>query len=405
MTCACGDASHYSNIGNPDARSYGMSQKKPNIDDVILRIHAAPLEPHGWQLVMRSLMDLCAAQNALMLTVGTTPVPTIKSWEPSLNFNPTALQDYATHWGSQDLLYLGARQKGRIRPGLVSTENQLVGAREYSASSYFNDFCKPHDLYSHLNVCLTDGMPQLGLGPSAITLYRGGVKASFGEAETSILQRLAPHLSLAARTTWHIESLAMTEPIYRRALDEIRVPLFAIDLSGKVVFLNTAGDGLIRGARWVTVARGNFIAPSGLIGPEAFRQALVKLRAGSGTTLLLTDGASGLQAILTTVPLRSASPIHVAGRRISGFVWIVPCTPAISPVTNLGKLFQLTPAELRLLQYLVDGIHLSDAAAQLHTSLSTVRTQLKAIFRKTGQRTQGQLLALATRMAVIRSND
>ena len=83
-----------------------------DLDQTILQIHAAPLEPQGWLRVMRSLMDLCNAENALMLAVGATQLPTIKSWEPSLNFNPAALQDYASHWGSQDLLYLGARDKG-----------------------------------------------------------------------------------------------------------------------------------------------------------------------------------------------------------------------------------------------------------------------------------------------------
>jgi DNA-binding CsgD family transcriptional regulator len=340
-----------------------------------------------------------------MLTVGAAQLPSIKLWEPSLNFNPAALQDYASHWGSQDLLYLSAREKGRIRPGLVSTETQLVGEREYSTSAYFNEFCKPHDLYSHLNVCLSDGMPQLGLGASAITLYRGETRGSFGNAQAAVLQRLAPHLSMAARTTWHIEALAMAEPMYRRALDEVRLPLFALDMTGKLALVNSAGEDLIRAKRWIAVARNHLGASVGLLGPGAFRHALANLRAGSGTTLLLTDGASHQQAVMTTVPLGNSSPIKVANNRIAGFVWIVPCSPDTSPVQSLGKLFQLSPAEVRLLQRLVDGSSVADAAEQLHISLHTARTQLKVIFRKTGRRTQAQLLALANRMAMIRGND
>jgi DNA-binding CsgD family transcriptional regulator len=382
-----------------------LSQKTPDMEDIVLKIHSAPLEPQGWQIVMRSLMDLCEAESAMMLTVGVAQVPTIKSWEPSVNFNPAAMQDYALHWGSQDLLYLGAREKGRIRPGLVSTENQLVGRQEYGSSPYFNEFCKPHNLYSHLNACLTDGMPELGLGPSAITLYRGGSQESFGEQQSAILQRLTPHLSIAARTSWHIEALAMAEPMYRRALDEVRLPLFALDMTGKLALVNSAGEDLIRTKRWITVARNQLCASNSLLRSHAFRQALANLRVGSGTTLLLTDGASYRQAVMTTVPLGSSSPINVANKRIAGFVWIVPCSPDTSPVSILGKLFELSPAELRLLQRLVDGTTVTDAAEQLHISLHTARTQLKVIFRKTGRRTQAQLLALAHRMAMIRGND
>jgi DNA-binding CsgD family transcriptional regulator len=382
-----------------------MSQKPPDIDEVILKIHAAPLESNGWREVMRSLMDLCQAENALMLTVGATQSPSIKAWEPSLNFNPDALRDYAVHWGSQDLLYIGARQKGRIRPGLVSTETQLVGAREYSSSAYFNEFCKPHNLYSHLNLCLSDGISELGLGPSAITLYRGQGKGSFADEETSALQRLAPHLSLAARTTWHIEALAMAEPMYRRALDEVRLPLFGIDGAGKLALVNAAGEDLVRTKRWVTTHGNSLTSANGLLHPQAFRQALASLKAGSGTTLLLTDGVSRQQAIMTTVPLGQTSPIKITNTRVVGFVWIVPCVAEANPVNNLGKLFQLSPAEVRLLQSLVDGYSIADAATRLNISLHTARTQLKVIFRKTGRRTQVQLIALATRMATIRSSD
>jgi DNA-binding CsgD family transcriptional regulator len=379
-----------------------MSKKSTDIEDVILKIHAAPLEPQGWQVVIQDLLNLCDAEKALMLTVGLTPA--IKPWERTINFDLRTLQEYASHWASRDLLYLGAVKKGRVRPGLVSTEQELIDRREYFSSPYFNEFLKPHDIEPQLNVCLTNAMPQFGLGPSAITLYRGVGKESFDETQASVLRRLAPHLAMAARTTWHIESLEMAEPIYRRALDEIRVPLFALDMTGKIALVNRAGDSLIHAKRWVTVARNTLAAASGLIGSDAFRQALAKLRSGSGATLLLTDGASRRQAVMTTVPLGRGSPIHIASRKIAGFVWIVPCTPEAAPVKNLGQLFQLTPAEIRLLQHLVDGIHLSDAAAQLHISLNTVRTQLKAIFRKTGQRTQGQLLALANRMALIRGD-
>ncbi len=380
-----------------------MSQKTLDIDDVILKIHAAPLEPQGWRTVMEDLLELCTAEKAVMLTVGLTPAS--KPWELSVNFNAAALQEYAAHWASQDLLYLGAAKKGRIKPGLVSTEEQLIDRSEYISSAYFNDFLKSHDIEKQLNVCLTDPMPDLGLGPSAITLYRGIGKESFEDSRVSVLQRLAPHLSMAARTTWHIEALAMAEPMYRRALDEVRLPLFALNMTGKIALVNSAGEELIRAKRWIAVARNHLGASGGLRSPDAFRHALANLRAGLGTTLLLTDGACHDQAVMTTVPLGSSSPINVANKRIAGFVWIVPCAPETSPVNDLGRLFQLSPAEVRLLQRLVDGSSVADAAEQLHISLHTARTQLKVIFRKTGRRTQALLLALAHRMAMIRGND
>jgi DNA-binding CsgD family transcriptional regulator len=197
----------------------------------------------------------------------------------------------------------------------------------------------------------------------------------------------------------------MVEPVYRRALDEVRVPLFALDVAGKLAFVNSAGDALIRSQRWVKAVGNALAASAGLLKAAAFRQALANLKLGRGSTVLLTDGLSRAQAVMTTVPLTSLSPLRTAQKHISGFVWIVPTAGQPTPVNKLGRLFDLTPAEIRLFQQLVDGESLRDAAETLHISFHTARTQLKTVLRKTGRRTQAQLLALANRMATIQINE
>jgi DNA-binding CsgD family transcriptional regulator len=376
--------------------------KPLDLDEAILQIHRAPLESQGWHSVIETLMDLCAAEKALMLTVDQTAAG--RPWERSTNFDANTLREYAAHWANQDLLYLGAAKRDRVRPGVVSTDQQLIDRTEYLSSAYFNEFLKPHNIEPQLNVCLSGSTPEFGIGAAAITLYRGVGKETFDE-EAAVLRRLAPHLVQAARTTWHIESLAIVEPVYRRALDEVRVPLFAIDLAGKLSLMNSAGEELIRSKRWISVT-GNVLGPSRrLIASDVLRQGLARLRAGKGSSFLLTEGASHEQAVVTTVPLGRASPLQVVRKAIAGFIWIVPCVADSNSVKSLKQLFQLTAAETRLLQLLVNGETVSDAANKLQVSLNTARTQLKAIFRKTGRRTQGQLLALANRMAMIRAHD
>jgi DNA-binding CsgD family transcriptional regulator/PAS domain-containing protein len=376
----------------------------PDLDELILQIHAAPLAPEGWKAVSRSLVLLCGAERSALLRVG----PDAANNTPlmiSTNLDPATIQEYFSTWASHDVLYHGAIEHDRIKPTAVSTDEELVERRKYFSCAYFNDFLRKHDIGPQLNVCLTGPEPRFNVGPSALTLYRGVAKESFSRDTAAVLQRLAPHLSMAARTTWHIEALTMADPIYRQALDEIRVPLFALDMAGKLVLVNSAGSELFRTKRWVAASSNTLGASRGLLGVDAFRDALAKLRRGMGATLLLTDGVTREQAVMTTAPFASPSPIQVTNKRIAGFVWIVPCAAPVNSVSKLGQLFELTPAETRLLQRLADGETLRDAAGSLRISFNTARTHLKAIFRKSGQRTQGQLLALAQRMAAIRMND
>jgi DNA-binding CsgD family transcriptional regulator len=64
----------------------------------------------------------------------------------------------------------------------------------------------------------------------------------------------------------------------------------------------------------------------------------------------------------------------------------------------LAELFQLSPAEHRLAELLAQGLPLESCAARLNVSINTVRTQLRALFRKTGTTRQAQLINLFTRL-------
>jgi DNA-binding CsgD family transcriptional regulator len=102
------------------------------------------------------------------------------------------------------------------------------------------------------------------------------------------------------------------------------------------------------------------------------------------------------------MPLTRAAdtPLETAGPAV--LVWLTPVSPKEDASQHLAALFGLTRAEARLSARLIAGDALADAAAVLHVSVHTARTQLKAILRKTGRRNQSQLLMLATRIGAFR---
>ena len=71
---------------------------------------------------------------------------------------------------------------------------------------------------------------------------------------------------------------------------------------------------------------------------------------------------------------------------------------------DMALLFGLTPAERRILDKLIDGADLRQATTSLGVSIHTARAQLKSILRKTGRRSQSQLLMLAARVATLFSS-
>ena len=72
--------------------------------------------------------------------------------------------------------------------------------------------------------------------------------------------------------------------------------------------------------------------------------------------------------------------------------------PSAPSGTLLGAVFHLTPAEARLAVCLAEGSGISSASAMLGISRETARSQLRAVFAKTGTHRQAELTALLSRL-------
>ena len=65
----------------------------------------------------------------------------------------------------------------------------------------------------------------------------------------------------------------------------------------------------------------------------------------------------------------------------------------------LMDVFGLSQAEARLAQHIARGASLKEIAANARIKISTVRSQLGAVFTKTGTKRQTKLVALLSRLA------
>ena len=118
----------------------------------------------------------------------------------------------------------------------------------------------------------------------------------------------------------------------------------------------------------------------------------------AGVAVPLID-KTGAHATAHVLPL-SNSPR--AGRRNAHMPAVVFIqSSSIAPPIEIGAVvqsFHLTPAEARLLQQLVSGASLHEAAAALGIAEATARTHRNHIFIKTGVSRRGDLLLLIGRL-------
>ncbi len=185
-----------------------------------------------------------------------------------------------------------------------------------------------------------------------------------------------------------------------RLLDAVRLPLLLLDGSARVLSGNRQGLALVRRAEG---ARGkgrgcaiDGVSASALL--SSVRRACGIGGSAAGTSLALDapDHAAGRLLVLPAP--QSHAPASAA---MALLVLLVPGMPVSPPMQMLGQLFALTPAEARLAQLILEGQSPADVAGRLNVSLTTVRSQLSAVLRKTGASKQSELVRRLSPLMVV----
>jgi DNA-binding CsgD family transcriptional regulator/PAS domain-containing protein len=376
-----------------------MRTHAPNVDDLTLTIHAAVLAEDGWDRVIRDLSRLFGARGAAL--VRPSRHANIKPSASLFEFDAAAVKQYEEYWGEQDVWYRGAARHGRIGVGIVNLSDQLVECREFEGSDFYNEYLRPMDIHRMMNICLAE--PSGAYGPTAMSFYRGNRKEAFSAHETELLSRLAPDLTVATQNFWAAQSLRMLSNAYRSAIDAVTSAVFGIDATGHVVFVNQAAEDFAREARWVQILNGSLRPAKALVEGNALARAVHQLSMGLSFRHVVTNGQTLAQAIVSGARLSRSTPAPFP-IATAALVWVTPIVPDTNVAAELAKLFELTPAEQRLVARLITGDELREAALHLHISLHTARTQLKSVYRKSGRRTQAALLTFAARLAVLRTS-
>lgn len=190
---------------------------------------------------------------------------------------------------------------------------------------------------------------------------------------------MKPHLLVAARNYCSLRSLLAFKATTEHALDNLAAALFAIDRNGVLVHANRPGDEILRDGIWLSSLGGRLCPGTGLGNAESCAAAIRDLIAGTGATVMLVLGSSGTQRVLLATPIATAPPFSGSVRPSAiGLLWLLPDRPSPTAVGHMARLFELTPAESRLLGQLAGGAELRAAADALGISVHTARNELEA---------------------------
>ncbi|KWF65512.1 helix-turn-helix transcriptional regulator [Burkholderia pseudomultivorans] len=355
-------------------------------------LYDAPLDDARWRDVTMMIADFfdthsCALQvrseqGALLL--GSTD-----------NVSPDLARQYAEYYYQYDEW---AREATLYPLDTVYFGNEIVADSVLERSECY-DFMRAADMAQVVGGALALGGNEVGI----IGVHRGWHAAAFDGTDRRKMQLLFPHLqrALAMRSAFRRHEIrrSMTEA----ALDKLAIAVLLVDRAGRIIHSNRAAVEMLRRENGL-FASSSFVRAAS----PATTQALLRLidracNAGTQPSINEPVGAlaierAGMRPLSVLVaPIRRDDAAVASSERIAMLIVRAPEENDARRNDTLRALFGFTATEAALAGALADGLTLSDIAARHRVTLNTVRSQLKAVLRKSDTAKQSELVALVLR--------
>jgi DNA-binding CsgD family transcriptional regulator len=227
----------------------------------------------------------------------------------------------------------------------------------------------------------------------ALSLQGSRKRGPFERADLELFARLAPHVTRALEIRERLAAAALSSKSMGEALNRNRVAVMMLDARGSILQANAlASAHLAKGGPMRRKSDGT-LAVDGAAGRILLRWLGNGAPEGVGAEGSIRVPREGrLPLSLSIAPFPDAKPQWFQ----SEVRWLLtiadPEQAAQVSVATLSELYGLTAREAEVAALVAAGLSPPDIASRHGTSVHTVRTQLKAVFRKTGWHTQADLI-------------
>jgi DNA-binding CsgD family transcriptional regulator len=364
--------------------------------DVIGLLYEAAAYPDGWSEALDRVYRLFDAMAAHFFV-----------WNKALD-QPLASHGSTTYLGQQEALqyYL------RIDPRRMLLARRPVGStllcHEHFDDAFVcrNEFFQDYSLPLGRRFLMATSLLQVGPNATLLALLRSPRQGPFEPINQALLERLRPHLERVARIHARLQQARHETELACDLVDGVSTCLFATDTMAFVVRTNEAAETMLRAGDALRIVAGRLVAESPAQTETLHR--LISRAAASGaddpfdSVGMIIDSRSGGRHGLMVMPLnRRPTFLEKPGRPLA-LVTVSSLGQQTSPGRHLIEMFGLTAAESRLAAEIAAGRRLDVLAEEHRVRMTTLRTQLRAIYSKTGTSRQAELVHLVSRLGILR---
>ncbi len=373
------------------------SDEAQHVSDLIGAIYDCVVEPSRWDATLDATRGLLDCANAILYVVD--PVTGDHRMQKMVGITATWAARLETH--DADLAALHATIPDFYTRPLDEPFvcHKDVDNETWTANGYYREWAAPQGIVDVIDTILMRRHDRV----ASCALCRHEHHGLIGEREIRLNRMLAPHLRRAVTISDLIDLATFDCEALNGTLDAIAVGIVLVAKEGKVVHANRAARRMFEVGHPLRLVRGRLRAGDSdttarldRIICRASRRESEIAAAGIGMALVTGDADVATAHVL---PLARGEVRTRLSPRAVAAVFVSDGTgSSIGTLDAVAEAYGLTHAEARLLERLVLGENVAEAAASLNIARTTAKTHIARLLAKTGSRRQTDLLALVNRL-------
>jgi DNA-binding CsgD family transcriptional regulator len=362
------------------------------IQSAVAALYDAALDETLWPQAMGQIVDITESHAATFCVIDGSERPRLPVFT-TFNFEKRFIDEYLESMVLHDptVQYIVAHPDRKI-----IHDAEFITEREKTRHFYYDW----HGRFSDTRYRLAGMVSPAPKVQSGVTLHRTRKVGDFETAHIDRFRFIYRHIERAVRVGFQLGTMGTMQRMSLELLDDNPLSIFVLDAKGYVLLANRAAraladsdEGLVLNSEGLSLTlREDDTRLQSLIAQAATARTPDRVASGGAMQALRKSGRRPFSILVS--PL-SRTSLSMTTMHPSVCVIVADPDRDVSPSQDLLRaLYGLTRAEARLAVRLAAGEELQAAAGNLGIGYPTARTQLAAIFRKTGTRRQGELVKI-----------
>lgn len=354
-----------------------------------------PLEPTPWASALQKLYGYLKCSYiafTLRQAALTEPSFTIRVWGNNGTAQVFEKEDFARKYYSSTIdpfNFLPTNQ--------IVIPERLLKRDQWLAGDYFKQFLEPFNIHHLMGANIVAGNG----AECRFRACRPKEGGFFSKSDQALCELLLPHLINVVHLHSYLDLIKSEKMLYAHTVDCMQMGVVIVDETAMVLSANGIANKILEEKDGIKLVGNKIMLHckkenkdfQSMVNNAVSRPpVLASNQVGNAIPVSRPSGRDRLGVLIRATP---RSERLGQKRTPAGMIFIRdPERKTLPSGEMLQRLFGFTPAEAALAKLLAQGLNVEAAAIHLCISKNTVRTQLAALFSKTGATRQSSLVQL-----------